>query len=94
MADKFAQFEFIDDMEPVSKLAAAGLVAAYRTYLLTTKPELEKRNVQVASTVEEMLAVIAIRGKVTALFRAIKPWIEDYKNEGFDRSLAEAVSDL
>jgi hypothetical protein len=94
VCEKFLRFEFIDTMKPVEKLARAGIVATYRTCLLVARPTLVEKNVQVASTIEEMLAVMALNGNKTELFEATKLWIEDYEGQGFDLSLAQAVKAL
>lgn len=87
-------FEFINTMKPAKNLAAALLVATYRTYLLNSQPQLRQDNVQVASTIEEMLAFMAINGNNTQLFQATKHWIIDYKVEGFSKDLAGSIKNL
>jgi len=87
-------FTFIDTMNPVDKLAAALVVASYRTYLLCIFPDLKDNLAQVASAIEEMLALMALDRKKTKLFDATKHWIADYQNEGFSPKLANAIQKL
>lgn len=56
-------FAFIDTMKPTDKLAAALVIASYRTYILCTFPDLKNNHAQVASALEEMLALLALNGQ-------------------------------
>lgn len=85
------QFEFLDAMEDPHQLAGALLIAIYRTYTLVSFPFLRQGQAQIASTVEEMLAVFALEGWSTNLFRATSIWILDYEREGFARGLAQKI---
>lgn len=87
-------FAFIDTMNPVDKLAAALIVASYRTYILIVFPDLKDNHAQVASATEEMLALMALNGQKTKLLEATKHWIIDYNNEGFSPKLANAIQKL
>ena len=87
-------FAFIDTMKPIDKLAAALVVASYRTYILCTFPDLKKNQAQIASALEEMLALLALNGQKTRLFEATKHWITDYQKEGFSPKLANAIQKL
>lgn len=87
-------FEFFDDKWEIESLAAACIIAFYRTFVLTTQPDLKVKKVQVASVIEEMLAMMALNGKKTELFQAIKFWLEDWENEGFSQQLAIKVKSL
>ena len=87
-------FEFFDDDWEIEKLAAACIIAFYRTFMLVSQPYLKENKVQVASAIEESLAFMALRGKRTELFQAIKFWIEDWQKEGFSELLAEKVKSL
>ena len=87
-------FAFIDTMKPIDKLAAALVVASYRTYILCTFPDLKDNQAQIASALEEMLALLALNGQKTRLFQATKHWITDYQKEGFSTKLANAIQKL
>lgn len=87
-------FVFIDTMNPVDKLAAILIVASYRTYILIAFPDLKDNQTQVASAIEEMLALMALNGQKTKLFEATKHWVIDYQNEGFSPKLANAIQKL
>ncbi|MBI1811770.1 MAG: hypothetical protein HYR78_07570, partial [Nitrospirae bacterium] len=87
-------FAFIDTMKPIENLAAALIVASYRTYVLQTFPDIKEQNAQVASALEEMLALMALNGQKTKLFEATKHWIADYQSEGFSPKLANAIQKL
>lgn len=87
-------FEFIDIEDSSMKLLGTLFMALYRTYVLVTRPSLRAKRVQIASSLEEMLALLAIDGCHTQLFEAVKHWILDFENEGFSRELAHKVADL
>lgn len=87
-------FAFIDTMKPIDKLAAALIIASYRTYVLCIFPDLKDNQAQVASALEEMLALMALNGQKTKLFDATKHWIADHQNEGFSPKLANAIQKL
>ncbi|PIP51819.1 hypothetical protein COX59_04065 [Candidatus Beckwithbacteria bacterium CG_4_10_14_0_2_um_filter_47_25] len=84
-------FGFFDDDWQLDKLAAACLVAFYRTFMLVSQPYLKDQKAQVASAIEEVLALMALEGKKTELFQAIKFWIEDWQKEGFSQELASKI---
>ncbi len=88
------QFEFVKTMSSPQQLSAALFVAFYRIYVLVTRPHLRAKNVQIASTLEEMLAVLAINHLPTNLFFATRPWVLDYETEGFSQFLAELIKNL
>lgn len=92
--DKFRNFEFLVEIGNTAKLLACILVVSYRTYMLVKYPFLQEKNVQVASTLEEMFAMMAINGEEKHLFRATKHWIMDWKNEGFSEELSDKVAKL
>ena len=85
------KFKFLNDKTAESNLLGRILVALYRTYLLQTVSELRERGVQVASSLEEMLAIMALEGFDTHLFQATKHWILDWRKEGFSKELAERI---
>lgn len=85
------QFKFFDDDWVLDKLARASLIAFYRTFLLISQPYLKDRKAQVASAIEEMLALMALKGEKTELFSAIKFWIENWQEEGFSKALASQI---
>lgn len=88
---ELAKFEFLAWMDEPRKISGAFFIAVYRTYVLTTMKNIRKGNGQVASSVEEMLATMALQKCPTQLFNSIKHWILDYKTEGFSAALAEKV---
>ena len=90
--EEMNSFEFFDDGWEIEKLAAACVVAFYRTFMLASQPDLKENKAQVASAIEEMLALMALEGKKTELFQAIKFWIEDWQKEGFSQELASKIS--
>lgn len=85
------QFDFIYTIDQPSKLAAALFMGFYRTYALVAIPYLRQMNAQVASSLEEMLAILAIEGCQTQLFWATHHWILEYQEEGFSELLAKKV---
>ena len=87
-------FEFIEDSSIPLMLSGELFVGVYRTYVLNLVPQWRKAKVQVASSVEEMLAFLALNGIQTLLFSAIKHWIFDYEIEGFSHALARKVYEL
>jgi len=89
-----SSFEFIDWMTSSLQLLGTLFIGFYRTYTLVTIPSLRSKGVQVASTLEEMLALLAFSGCHTQLFEAVKPWILDFRNEGFSEELARRVAAL
>jgi hypothetical protein len=88
------EFDFIKTIDQPGKLAAALFLGFYRTYVLVTLPFLRQKNAQVASSLEEMLAILAIEGCRTQLFYATRHWILDYQSEGFSEFLAKKVQIL
>jgi hypothetical protein len=91
VGDKLNDFDFIRTMQEPSQLSAALFLGFYRTYSLVTMPNLKIMGAQVASSLEEMLAILAIEGCPTQLFLATHHWILDYKSEGFSEILAERL---
>jgi hypothetical protein len=89
--EELNKFEFIDNLDDLTCLLGRLLVASYRTYLLIKHPYLRDQNVQLASTIEEMVCLITLDGNVTNLFYAIKHWIVDYEKEGFSKELAKRI---
>lgn len=87
-------FDFWNEISQASQLTAVLTVASYRTYLRVIWPVIEKKGVQVASALEEILAVMAVNGLKTHLFQATKHWILDWKNEGFSQELAKLVQNI
>ncbi len=90
--EEMNKFKFLDDKTSNSYLLGRILVALYRTYLLQNISGLRGKGAQVASALEEMLAVMALNGFHTHLFQATRHWIIDWKKEGFSRELAEKIS--
>lgn len=96
-ADLFGEmdkFQFFEDKTTEVKLMGRILVALYRTYMLQNQKGIREQGAQVASALEEMLALMAIEGFETHLFHAIKHWIANWKREGFSRELAEKIAKL
>jgi len=60
-------------------------VLANNAAILLT-PEGERR-VQISSTLEEMLFYIKITGKQTNCYNAFRPWLKNWKEEGFAEKL-------
>lgn len=87
----FDKFQFIKTMHDPSQLAVALVPAFYRTYLLVTRPSLLEQHAQVASALEEMFGILALEGKQTKTFHAIKYWIVQYEEQGFDPWFAEKI---
>jgi hypothetical protein len=85
------RFKFLDDKTSEINLLGRILIALYRTYLLQNMSELRKKGAQVASSLEEMLALMALAGFDTHLFTATKHWILDWRKEGFSKELAEKL---
>lgn len=96
--DEIGRFQFIDRMGPPAfsplQLLGALFVAIYRTYTLVTRPSLRREVNEIALTIEEMLALLAINGCRTQLFDATKHFILDYEEEGFAQELAQKVATL
>ncbi|MCL4339353.1 hypothetical protein M1271_06725 [Patescibacteria group bacterium] len=88
------KFKFLDEKATGIKLFGRILVALYRTYILQNISGIRKRRGQVASTLEEMLALMALEGFETHLFRATEHWIVDWENEGFSEELATKIKTL
>lgn len=84
-------FDFITTIQEPSRLSGALFLGFYRTYVLVVIPILKIMNAQVASSLEEMLAILAIEGCPTQLFLASRHWILDYQSEGFSELLAKKV---
>lgn len=92
--EEFNKFEFLDEITDERQLIGCSLVGFYRTFYLQFYPEFREKSAQIASTIEEMLAQMAIQGNKTSLFYAVKHWILDYKVEDFSEKLAEAVKQI
>ena len=92
--DELAKFEFLRKMKSRNQLLGALMLAFYRTYILVKYPCLRENKAQVASTIEEMLSLLALRGFKTNLLAASKHWILDWKGEGFDKRLAIKIKNL
>jgi len=68
------------------------VISLYRTYFLCKHPSLRKKDIQIASTIEEMIAIRYLYGQKSRLFPAIKDWILDFRKEGFSEILANMIS--
>lgn len=93
----FADFDamdsigFFDTMEPLEDLAGTLFVGAYRTFLRIKYPELASKGVQFASVIEEMLAIMALDGNTTELFKTIVCWFVDYEADDFSEEMRETL---
>jgi len=92
--EEINKFKFLDDKSSELYFLERILVALYRTYLLQNISGLRGKGAQIASALEEMLAVMALNGFQTHLFRATRHWITDWKTEGFSKELAQRISKL
>lgn len=92
--EEFHKFDFLVEIGNNNKLLASMLVASYRTYMLVKYPFLKEKNVQVASALEEMFAIMVLTGGNKRLFHATKHWIMDWKAEGFSQELADKIAKL
>ena len=90
---KMDNTNFFQTTETVA-LSGTLFIGAYRTYLRVRNPWIIKENVQVASIIEEMLALMALNGEKTTLFSTIKFWMMMHQEEGFSEGLASKVTNL
>lgn len=81
-------FDFIETLKPISACAGTLLLGSYRSAILVLYPYLKKKNVQIASSLEEMIALMDIKGEKTKLFGCLKSWYVNYKEEGFTKELS------
>lgn len=88
------KFSFIDEIWEPSKMAAAIVIASYRTWMLTIHSDWKEKSAQVASALEEMLAIEALNGNVTNIFKATRHWILDWQEEGMSQELAKRLVSL
>lgn len=88
------RFEFIEKLEPMEKCAGTLLIGAYRSAILAIYPYIKQKNGQVASSLEEMTALMAIDDHKTKLFECIKDWFDDYEEEGFTKELSVLVKNI
>ncbi len=92
--EEMKKFAFIKEKSGKVEMFGRILVALYRTYILRNMKGLRDQGAQVASTLEEMLALMAIEGFETHLFHATRHWIADWKREGFSKELAFKIKNL
>jgi len=85
------RFNFINKLKSEMQIIKALILGIYRTYILIKYPYLREKNAQIASSLEEMLALMALQGINTNLFQATKHWILEYKKEGFSKDLAKRI---
>lgn len=88
---EFFRFKFIESMKDPKQLLACLIVAIYRTYMLVKYPTLKENKAQVASSLEEMSAIMALENHKTEIFLATKHWILDWRGEGFSKELAQRI---
>jgi hypothetical protein len=88
----FLKFNFINTMTDINRLARVLPIACYRTYLLVRNPEFKIKDIQIASTLEEMLGVMYLSGTDTTLFQAIKPWILDLDKVDFSEQFVSLIN--
>lgn len=87
-------FEFVNQEIEPNIFSGEFFVAFYRTCTLIKYPYIREKNGQVASSVEEMLAVFAIAGCQTQLYLSTRHWLLDYQNEGFSPLLSKRLEDI
>lgn len=87
-------FDFIDTLKPVEHCVAALLLGSYRCGVRILYPYIAEKNAQVASSLEEMIGLMALEKRKTKLFDALRHWYKDYEAEGFSREFSEAVQKL
>ena len=87
-------YDFLDTMQPPGKLAAALAVLGYRSVVLKRWPDLRQQGVMVGSSLEEMVSVMAVQGKRTRIFRAIRDWVNESEEEGFTPALAALIQNI
>jgi hypothetical protein len=85
------KFGFFDKIENPFQLLYVFQIAIYRTWILIKNARLKRRGVQIASTIEEMVAILALEGIETNIFYAVRHWIFDWEKEGFSYKLAEQL---
>lgn len=88
------EFEFIKTLRPIENCAGTLLLGCYRCYIRAIFPYVVSKGGQVASSLEEMVAIMALNGEKTKLFHTVRSWYEDYQEEGFSRELSDAVKAL
>lgn len=88
------QYKFLDTMAPTDKLAAALTVLSYRSVILSVHDDLREKNVMVGSAIEEFSCLMAIRGKKTKIFEAIKDWVTTDEDEEFSKGLVKKLKKL
>ncbi len=91
---ELSKFDFLNERYSRNRLSGAFFVAFYRTYTLNRFPDIREKGGQVASTVEEMLAILAISGCKTQLFLSTQHWLLDYQNEGFSEALFKRLEGI
>lgn len=94
MIDYIKDFGFIKTLRPMENCAGTLLLGSYRCAMRAIYPYIKGKNGQVSSSLEEMVALMAIHGQGTKLFDAVRYWYKDYEEEGFTKELSEAVSKL
>jgi hypothetical protein len=83
-------------INPVENLVINLLILFYRTTVLIKHSLLlvddnGNNNVQISSTLEEMIYCQKYEGVKTSLFDGVKLWLKNWKEEGFDEKLYKAI---
>lgn len=84
-------FDFLNEKNGPQILLGRLILAIYRTYVLNIYPDVREKGGQVASTIEEMSAILAINKIKTNLFLAARQWLLDWQREGFSEKLARRM---
>lgn len=87
-------FDFIETFTPIRTCAGTLLLGSYRSAVLVLNPYLKTEKAQVASSLEEMIALIRLNGEKTMLFDCVKSWYIDYEEEGFTKELSVEIQNL
>lgn len=63
------------------------LILVYRTTLLNWDVNLRKSGVQISSALEEMSALMALKGESSLVFESSKIWLQEWEKEEFSEQL-------
>jgi hypothetical protein len=90
---EIVKFGFFDKIENPFQLLYVFQIAIYRTWILIKNERLKKHGAQIASTIEEMAAILTLEGMETNIFYAVRHWIFDCEKEGFSKGLSERLEE-
>lgn len=91
---ELTDFDFVNQDNSIDKFSGAFFIALYRTFVLNKYPIIRKEKGQVASSLEEMLAILALAGCQTQLYLSTRHWLLDYKSEGFSPLLSQQLASI